>query len=221
MDTTALKDELLTAALPNIPFDGWSRHSLGYAAETVGVDPDVAAAAFPDGLGDLLAHFGDWADRQMLAAMEAAPEAGDDAGQRLLAALRARFDCLAPYKDAVRRAVALLALPVNAGISTRLMYRTVDALCLAAGDTATDFSFYTRRWLLAGVVGAATLYWLNDKSDDHEDTWAFLARRIGSMQAAERGLARAGSLGSLAEAPFRLAARLRARRADRHGTADA
>ncbi len=218
MDTTALRDELLEAALPNVPFDGWGQKSLGYAAETVGVEPIAAESAFPGGALDMVAHFSDWADRRMTAAVAdgagsqgADDQAADDAS-RFSAVLRARLEILQPHKDAVRRSLALLAMPTNAALSTRLLYRAVDAICHVAGGGQTDFTFYIRRGLIAGVAAGATLYWLNDKSDDNEDTWSFIERRMRSALAAERRLAGAGSLGRVAEAPFRLLAGLRSRR---------
>ena len=42
----------------------------------------------------------------------------------------------------------------------------------AADDTATDFSFYTKRATLAGIFGAALLYWLDDHSVDFAETGA-------------------------------------------------
>ena len=55
------------------------------------------------------------------------------------------------------------------------------AIWLAIGDKSTDFSFYTKRALLAAVYSATLLYWLNDKSDGQAASWAFLDRRIGEV----------------------------------------
>ncbi|MBT7267527.1 MAG: COQ9 family protein, partial [Rhodospirillaceae bacterium] len=45
----------------------------------------------------------------------------------------------------------------------------------------TDFNYYTKRGLLAGVYGSTILYWLSDNSDDFVETDAFLARRINEV----------------------------------------
>jgi ubiquinone biosynthesis protein COQ9 len=74
-----------------------------------------------------------------------------------------------------------LALPANLPLAARLLYRTTDAIWFAAGDRATDFSFYTKRGLLAGVYASTSLYWLDDKSRHGEATSAFLDRRIGEV----------------------------------------
>ncbi len=68
-----------------------------------------------------------------------------------------------PHREAVRRGLSFLALPVNAPLGAKLLYRTVDDIWYAAGDRAADFSFYTKRGLLAGVVASTTLYWLDDR----------------------------------------------------------
>ena len=86
----------------------------------------------------------------------------------------------------MRRAIGLLSLPFNAPLAARLLYKTVDALWYAAGDTSTDFSFYTKRATLAGVYSSTLFYWLNDHTPGSEATWAFLDRRIDDVMKIER-----------------------------------
>ena len=86
----------------------------------------------------------------------------------------------------MRRALALLALPQHAALGPRLLYDTVDAVWYAAGDTATDFNFYSKRGLLAAVYAATTLYWLDDRSPEAADTQAFLDRRLADVMALPR-----------------------------------
>jgi ubiquinone biosynthesis protein COQ9 len=85
------------------------------------------------------------------------------------------------WREAARSATAWLAAPLHAPLATRLTYRTCDAIWHAAGDTATDFNFYTKRGLLAGVVLSTTLYWLQDGSEGRQATSAFLDRRIAEV----------------------------------------
>ena len=72
-------------------------------------------------------------------------------------------------------------MPLNAALGLKLLYRTVDAMWYAAGDTSTDFNFYTKRATLAGVYSSTLLYWLNDRSPGSEATWSFLDRRIDDV----------------------------------------
>jgi ubiquinone biosynthesis protein COQ9 len=59
-----------------------------------------------------------------------------------------------------------------------MLYRTVDAIWRAAGDTTTDYNFYTKRATLAAVYSATMLAFLADDTDDLAKTEAFLDRRL-------------------------------------------
>ena len=98
--------------------------------------------------------------------------------ERIARAVRVRLEQNAGHRDAVRRGLTVLSFPPNGPAGMRILYRTVDTIWRAAGDTATDFNFYTKRGLLAGVYGATVVFWLNDGSEDSERTWRFLERRI-------------------------------------------
>jgi len=101
--------------------------------------------------------------------------------ERIAAAVLARLAILKPHKEAARRAAAMLSLPMNAALGARLMYRTVDAMWRDVGDTSTDFNFYTKRGILAGVYGATAVRWFTDDSGDEKPTKDFLAARIENV----------------------------------------
>jgi ubiquinone biosynthesis protein COQ9 len=177
---------LIAAILPDVPFDGWSRPALRAAARRAGIPPDEALALFPGGAADLVAGFSHWADRQMLDRIEAMPVEAAGIGERVDHAIVTRLEIIEPWREAVRRSLAVLALPQNAPLACRLVYQTVDAIWYAAGDAATDFSFYTKRLSLAAIYGATVLYWLEDHSEGFADTRAFIARRLAAIARAGR-----------------------------------
>jgi ubiquinone biosynthesis protein COQ9 len=186
MDEREKRVALIEAMLPDVPFDGWTRAALGAAAARIGIDEAELAALFPGGARDMVACFSRWADRRMLAALAGQELAAMKVRERVALAVRTRLSLLEPYREAVRRALSLLALPQNAALGLRLLYETVDAVWYAAGDTATDFNFYTKRGLLAGVVAATTLYWLDDRSEGGSESAAFLDRRLADVMALPR-----------------------------------
>jgi ubiquinone biosynthesis protein COQ9 len=100
---------------------------------------------------------------------------------RITQAVRTRLELVSDQREAVRAGLSFLMLPGNATLGPKLLYGTVDAIWHAVGDKSTDFSFYTKRAILAGVYSATLLYWLNDKSEDHAASWAFLDRRIDDV----------------------------------------
>jgi len=185
MEDAAKKDAILAALLPDVPFDGWTRAALRAAAHRAGFDDEVDEL-FPGGARDAVAWFSRWADRLTLETVAAQPIEDKKLSERISLAMRTRLKLLTPHREAVRRGLALLAFPTNLGLGARLLYDTVDALWLAAGDAASDFSFYTKRALLAGIYGATTLYWLDDTSPEGEATEKFLERRLANVLALPR-----------------------------------
>jgi len=202
----ARRDEIVTNALPDGPFDGWGLASLRAGAGKAGLGSDAVVRAFPGGAPDAVEHFADMADRAMLARLEEMDLPGMKIRERIAAAVRVRLEAAGEHKEAVRSAASVLALPSNAGRAARSLYRTVDAMWRAAGDTSTDYNFYTKRGLLAGVYSTTFFYWLNDKSDGGADSWAFLDRRIENVMQVPKLTNR---LRQCAEAPLRFAERLR------------
>jgi ubiquinone biosynthesis protein COQ9 len=78
----------------------------------------------------------------------------------------------------VRRTLAALARPNHAKLAAQLLYNTVDEMWRAAGDTSTDYNFYTKRATLSAVYSATLLAFLSDNSADMANTKAFLDRRL-------------------------------------------
>lgn len=177
-DRLALRDRLLEAMLPHVPFDGWSMTALRRGAEEAEIAAGTATGAFPGGAADMVAHFSDWSDRRMVAALAEMNLPAMGVTARVRTAVEVRLRQAEPYREAVRRALSFLALPLNGLLGAKLLYRTVDEVWHAAGDTATDWNFYSKRGLLAGVFGATVLYWLNDRSEGFADSLDFLDRRL-------------------------------------------
>ncbi len=199
-----VRRQILAAALPHVPFDGWTAATLAQSAVDAGHKATTALRVFPGGPIQAVEFWCADCDRAMVAALEARDPSSMKIRERIATAVRLRLEAVAAHREAVRRALGLLALPHNAPVAARSLWRTVDAIWYAAGDTATDFNWYTKRGLLAGVYGATLIYWLDDKSEGFADTWAFLDRRIADVMRVPKALGDiAKRLGDLPN-PFRL-----------------
>jgi len=170
-ERSAERDAAIEALLPNVPFDGWTVAALRASA---GPDADLL---FPGGPADMIECYCDLGDRWMEQASPAVTE-GLRMSQRVRAIIALRLEQNRPHKDAVRRALTVLASPFHAGLAVRCTARTVDTIWYAAGDGSADFSWYSKRAILAGVYGTTLLYWLGDSSEGDERTLAFLDRRL-------------------------------------------
>lgn len=179
MDFQQIRDRLVLAALPHTVFEGWSAKALGAAAAEQGLEPSLAERAFMGGPADAVEHFVDLADRLMAEDMAGLDLDALRVPDRVFAILDARFKRWAPHREAIRRALAVLAL--NPLTAARATARTVDAVWRLAGDRSHDFSWYTRRATLGAVYSATMMFWLDDESEGGEATQAFLRRRLADV----------------------------------------
>ena len=207
----AAREKILAAVLPHVAFDGWTPRLMREAAEAAGIGHNEMRLAFPDGPLDLVDCFLSAGDRRMEAVLAQEDLAAMKIRQRITRAVRARLEADAPHREALRRALTLLALPTSGARGPRALYRTVDAIWRAAGDTSTDFNFYTKRATLAAVHSAVTLYWLADQSKDFADSWAFLDARIEDVMRFEKAKASLRGMAQKLPDPFALLGRLRYR----------
>lgn len=176
-----IRATLLEAALPDIAFDGWQDSVLEAACAKTGIDIDVADKALPGGMADLALYFSTWADDKMLAALADHDMSNMRIRDRIALGVRTRLEILAPWKQAVSAAAPALGLSARSFRIPKAIWQTADKIWVAAGDTATDYNRYTKRFLLSGVLTTTTLFWLSDDSDLHGETWAFLDRRIDNV----------------------------------------
>ena len=214
MSIDTLRDDILVASLPNVVFDGWSLQALRDGTQMAGHEPSALLRAFPGGVTDAVEHFADWTDRQMLDRLEAQPLAEMKVRERISLAVRTYFEVLGPCREAKRRQLSYLAMPQNVALGLRLLYRTVDAMWFAAGDTSTDYNHYTKRALLSAVVSSSTFYWLDDKSEGYVETRAFIDRRLADVMAVGKATSSVGKLGSMLNFlpnPLRFARQMRQR----------
>ena len=187
-------DELRDALAPLLPahaaFDGWSEAAVAMAAAELGVPAERARLAFPGGPAQMIDAWFDAIDRAMAAAFPPERIAAMKVRERIRALLLFRLETIAPQREALRRALAVLAMPRNAPEAARLAWRSADRIWRLAGDTATDFNHYSKRVLLVGVYAATSLVFLDDKSEGYAETRAFLNRRIADVMRFEQAKAR-------------------------------
>ena len=185
-DDAKLKAAMLEAALKHVVFDGFSDKVLVGAAKEADADKDAIARLFPQGPLSLVEAFSHSADAEMEKTLASMDLKTMKIRSRIAAAVMARIEAVRPHKEAARRAASFLTLPPHAALGAKLVYRTVDAMWRAAGDTSTDFNFYTKRGILAGVYSATMMRWFTDTSADESATTQFLADRIENVMQFEK-----------------------------------
>ena len=171
-------------------FDGWSDAALINASAAKGVDPAVARLAFPGGPIDMIAAWIAAVDARMEQAFDREVLAQMPIRERIRALVWFRLEAVTGLEEALRRSLAIQAMPQNLARTARLALRSADAMWRLAGDTATDYNHYTKRAILAGIYAATLAVFVDDESDGKAATRAFLDRRIEGVMKFEKAKAR-------------------------------
>lgn len=184
-----LRLELAPAIAEAAIFDGWSDAALVAASGRAAVDPAVARLAFAGGAMDMIAAWVDQVDARMADAFDPAVLAQMPIRERIRALVWFRLEAVAGLEEALRRALAIQALPKNLARTAKLGWSSADAMWRLAGDTATDYNYYTKRAILASIYAATLAVFLSDESEGKAETRAFLDRRIEGVMKFEKAKA--------------------------------
>lgn len=170
----------------NAVFDGWTQKAVETSAGQLGIDSAVARLAFPQDQAGMVDAY--------LAGVDAAMEVHFT--PELIGALKIRdrirelvwfrLQTMGPAREAIRSALAILAMPQNAVQGLSIGWRSADLMWRLAGDASTDFNHYTKRLTLSALYAATLLAWLDDDSDRWTDTSSFLDRRIADVMRFEK-----------------------------------
>lgn len=187
-------DALRIALAPGIAdaaaFDGWSEAAVEVAASGQGIDPASARYAFDSGPMAMIEAWAGSVDAAMATAFPPERIAAMKIRERIRSLVQFRLDAIVHQKEALRRALAIMAMPQNAPRAAKLAWHSADAMWRLAGDTATDYNHYTKRLTLGSIYAATLAVYVGDTSEDHADTRAFLDRRIEGIMKFEKAKAR-------------------------------
>jgi ubiquinone biosynthesis protein COQ9 len=183
-------DEIRLALAPavgrNAAFDGWSQAAVHVAADEFGIDRDVAGLAFKGGSLSLIDAWIESVDLELADRLPPETLNAMKIRDRITALLATRLEIMAPDRESLRRAMAIMASPKNLPRAAKIGWRSADRMWRLAGDTASDFNHYTKRMTLSAVYGSVLTIFVNDDSENFADTRAFLDRRIDNVMQFEK-----------------------------------
>ena len=181
-----LRRRLALAVGENAVFDGWTRRAVDSAAQQLGVDAVQARLAMPKRQAGIIDTYIQEVDCGLEAYFTPDRMGPLKIREKIRALIWRRLEIMAPAREAIRRALAILAMPQNLPLALRISWRTADHMWRIAGDTSTDFNHYTKRMTLGAVYASTLLVWLDDQSEGWSDTAAFLDRRIDDVMKIEK-----------------------------------
>jgi ubiquinone biosynthesis protein COQ9 len=185
-----LRLELAAQVAEAAIFDGWSDAALVSASAAAGVAPAVARLAFPGGAIDMIEAWVASVDARMDAAFDREVLAQMPIRERIRSLVWFRLEAVQGLEEALRRALAVQAMPQNLVRTAKLGWASADRMWRLAGDTATDYNHYTKRAILAGLYASTLAVFVDDESEGKAETRAFLDRRIDDVMKFEKAKAR-------------------------------
>lgn len=191
-----MKKDLLNAALEEVLEYGWTQEAINVAASKKGF-PSVISGLFERGGADLVLHhisrsnrvLDDWM-KEEVEKYRSGGSGKVPVGKFVRSAIMRRLRMNSVFLlsgerkggDRWSEGVALLASPTLAPACLDLMQELCDDIWWRAGDTSTDFNWYTKRISLAAIYSATELFMLQDKSPNFQETEQFLDRRLQDLQ---------------------------------------
>nr|CDS31943.1 Ubiquinone biosynthesis protein COQ9 [Hymenolepis microstoma] len=208
-----LCERAMEAAIPHIRTLGWSRSALEAACIDLNLPPGLHTVALPRGPVDLVLYFYEsrnhrladvlakWrkedpgSDGQMYKTakpnsfgFEAPPpfKTQQETDAFLRRAIEYRLRANDEVQPQWRQAMGILSLPQNIPAAIGLEAQLVDEIWAQAGDRSVDMNWYAKRLGLAYVYKLTELFYIQDTSADHKETWKFLDRRITDLRSMKK-----------------------------------
>jgi ubiquinone biosynthesis protein COQ9 len=176
--SNAVKDAIIEKMMLHVPTLGWTMSALSKAVVEAGFNQGDENRAFEGNMEKVVEYYFQWVDQQMLRKMETFDLTSMRTRDKIATIIMVRLALMAPYKAVVERTFTFLAKPPHMPLGAKCLYKTVNHIWYIAGDKATDFNFYTKRALLAGVYLSTVKFWLKDVSSDALQTRAHLENRL-------------------------------------------
>lgn len=181
-----VRAQLALAVGENAVFDGWTGKAVDSAATQLGIEQAVARLAYPKSRVGMIDAYIAAVDSAMAAHFTPDRIHSLKIRERIRALVWFRLETMGPAREAVRSALAVLAMPHNAVRGLAIGWRSADLMWRIAGDSSTDFNHYTKRLTLSALYASTLLAWLEDQSEDWVQTSAFLDRRIADVMRFEK-----------------------------------
>ncbi len=187
-DWAALTEaRLLDAALPHVRELGWTSRLVARAAKDQGLSLPEAELLLPGGPRDLAALLSYRHDEAAVALLSATDPGALKVRERIARGVEARVQSAMIDEIAVRRLMGFLTLPPNLALGARLAWESADRIWRWAGDVSADENHYSKRVILAGLLGSSLAVRLSGGPAAAE---LHLERGIGAVMAYERAKAR-------------------------------
>lgn len=162
-----------------LPFSDWNEQLIAATEKECDFVQGYNFALFPGGIKEIIKLYEAWRDQQMLEALKNL-DSNIKIREKIALALKTRIKSIGPKIIYIKNS-CYFAIPSNLMLGTNIAWETCDKIWKFAGDTATDFNYYSKRGLLLGVYLSTIMFYISDSSENHGDTDAFIVSAIDNI----------------------------------------
>jgi ubiquinone biosynthesis protein COQ9 len=176
------KQEILRIFLKNAPFEGWSHSNLINSSKACNHPKEYYKLLFPNDIKSLTTYFNKTINENLTQIFNEKKENKTlKISEKIATLIEIKFSLYQKSKESIRCLFQYNLLPQNILCSQKSLWQTCNQIWYLAGDTSTDFNYYTKRSLLAFVYSSSLLYYLSDESENFSETKKFIRRKLDSV----------------------------------------
>ena len=178
--------DILQAMLPIVVFDGWNQKSLRASIKSINLPKGSEELYFPEGALEVIRFWHDQMNEFVKSNLESLNKSEMKIREQVTAGVLSALESIGSNEEAMRRAIIRLSLPDAAVQGPTYLWSLADSIWRAIGDRSTDYNYYTKRTILAGVLGSTVTVWISDSDQNKVKTKLFLDARISNVMSFEK-----------------------------------
>jgi len=176
MNLNKIRNEILNETKPYVIKYGWNEEMFLKVAKNSKYETAVILTLFPEGYISLIQLYIDEVNIKMTDKSKNLNLIRLKIHERIRELCILRFDIMVKEKKLVSKTFFHLLLPNNYKFCLKNLYKTVDQIWYLAGDSSTDFNFYSKRVILASIYSSTIIHFINN--NDFEKTIDLLDKQL-------------------------------------------
>lgn len=179
MNLNKIRNKILIEAKPYIIDYGWSKKMFKEVSKHSKYGLDLVLILFPQGYINLLQLYLDDLNLKMTYESKKIDLIRLKLHERIREICFIRFNIMEKEKKIIKKTFVYLLLPNKYKFSLKNIYRSVDQIWYLAGDSSTDFNFYSKRVILASIYSSTMMHFINN--DNLEETKNIFDKRLKNL----------------------------------------
>ena len=158
--------EVLKYAKIFISEKGLNKNSLENISKTYGLDINEIELLFPEGNIDLIKFTLEQLNKELEEYCKKIDLIRLPVHKRIKKVLLSKISLMNKNKLFYRSIFLNLLIPKKNFSLSNQLYNSVDQIWFIAGDSSTDFNFYTKRLILSGIYSRVILFFFNNNNQE-------------------------------------------------------